>query len=146
MTEIIGFTGTRDPFALTGIQVGWLWDTLKAFKVAGASTFRHGDCTGGDMIAHHIADALGYSIIIHPPSDPRHRAWCTGTLLHDPIPYLDRNKVIAQHSDLLLSLPGGPEETRSGTWSTLRYNAKIGKNGYGCLPDGTLFTKEPTDA
>jgi hypothetical protein len=45
--------------------------------LAGSSgELHHGDCVGADSEAHDIADACGYNIVLHPPTNYSERAWC----------------------------------------------------------------------
>ena len=86
--------------------------------------FHHGDCIGADWEANHIARCLNYGVEIHPPIDPRYRAWCSSMCVHICKPYLERNHDIVDVSHLLIACPAGPETLRSGTWATVRYARK----------------------
>ena len=100
--------------------------TLAAF---GADvTLHHGDCVGGDALAHAHARMLRQSITIHPPDTPGYRAWCVGNEQRPQRPYLTRNRTIVDSCDVLVALPKTParEELRSGTWATVRYARKQG--------------------
>jgi predicted Rossmann fold nucleotide-binding protein DprA/Smf involved in DNA uptake len=39
---------------------------------------------------------------------------------------------------VLVAMPDGPEELRSGTWATVRYARKQGKDGRIIYPDGLV--------
>lgn len=119
----IGFTGTR-----YGMSTRQKLELRK--KLAGATEFHHGDCVGADAEADEIARDLDVGVVIHPPEDPKQRAFCRqpGDLILRPKPYLDRNKDIVNSVDLLIAAPRTmEEEVRSGTWSTIRYARRINK-------------------
>lgn len=130
---IVGFTGTSS--GMTRVQ----WDMLAQTLVGiNPSEFHHGDCIGADAQAHDIAQDLDCDIIIHPPLDPKSRAFCTGTLLLPKKDYLDRNKDIVNAAEVLVATPETMHEVlRSGTWSTVRYAKKIGCRVIIIYPDGT---------
>lgn len=91
------------------------------FVPAAQPTLHHGDCIGADAQAHDAARALGYHIVLHPPTNPSRRAYCSADEEAPPLEYLARNKRIVESSELLIAGPSGPERVRSGTWSTVRY-------------------------
>lgn len=131
----IGFTGRQD--GMTNKQkevVEWL---LRR----GPGEFHHGDCVGADAEAHAIAKKAGLRIVVHPPNDPKKRAFVQDyDEIREEKPYLDRNHDIVNETELLLATPRTPYEiTRSGTWATIRY----GRNTPGVdvaivLPDGSI--------
>lgn len=92
--------------------------------------FHHGDCIGSDAQAHEIAQAFGCKIVIHPPINPSKRAFCKGEItILEPRQYLDRNHDIVDACETLIATPKtSEEELRSGTWATIRYARKTGKN------------------
>ena len=97
----------------------------------------HGDCIGADEEAHGLARAFGFRIVLHPPSDPRKRAYCEADATRTPVGYLVRNRRIVDECQLLVATPKlHAEEVRAGTWSTIRYAAKIGRPLIVILPDG----------
>ena len=98
----------------------------------------HGDCIGADSDAHDIAESLGLNIVIHPPSDPKKRAFRTGKVLPEKY-YLIRNKDIVNQSDHLIATPGGySEEPRGGTWFTIRFARQQGVDLTIIYPDGSI--------
>lgn len=119
----VGFTGSRtEP---TEAQLDWLASRLSAL---GATELHHGDCVGADAAAHTVAQVLGLRIVVHPPVNPRLRAYVEGAdETRSEFPYLDRNKNIVNETAHLLALPARPEELRSGTWSTIRYARWVGR-------------------
>lgn len=125
ITPVVGFTGTRRP--LTPTQVETLADLFIELRF---TTLHHGDCVGADEIAHRLAEELLHARVeVHPPVDNRHRARCLPRwgVVHEPLPYLDRDDVIVDVSPVLVAAPkeftelpvGGPRRG-SGTWYTIR--------------------------
>ena len=127
----IGFTGTSDLDGMTGYQYE---NFLGVLRLAGRFVLRHGDCVGADSQAH-VVRVEGYKgidcagVVIHPPEDPKKRAWCKGAMeVREPRPYLARNRDIVDESNLLITTPRTQKEVlRSGTWATIRYARKTGK-------------------
>lgn len=120
----VGFTGTQ--LGMTENQKSELTEFLESYS--GEKIFHHGDCIGADAQAHSIARDLGYRVIIHPPTNPVKRAFCTGDEVRVTRDYLDRNKLIVLESEFMLAAPKSlREELRSGTWSTVRYTRKLNR-------------------
>jgi hypothetical protein len=142
----IGFTGTqtgmtsqqKDSLAFLLEEIQKEWKTR-----ASAQFFHHGDCIGADAEAHEIAGRSGFRIIIHPPSNPQKRAWCSSDEdRRRVLPYLDRNRAIVDESILLIAAPKENQEIlRSGTWSTVRWARKCSRTVQ-VLPVNTVITKE----
>jgi hypothetical protein len=137
----VGFTGTgHQPLTNNqkiNLEAKLLWFRDNGYKIA-----RHGDCIHADTEFHYIALRLGYYIVVHPPINSS-KASGLGTkpaeqaiiLREQPKPYLDRNHDIVDNSDILIACPKeNTEQLRSGTWSTVRYARKKGKQVYLILP------------
>ena len=125
----MGFTGTRK--GMTNAQKLQVTEWL-----LGQAELHHGDCIGADEQAHRIA-YRNLIITIHPPSDEKQRAFCTGAdIVREPAPYLARNHSIVDETDILVAAPDSPEKLRSGTWATIRYARKMGKPLFIVMPDG----------
>lgn len=123
----IGFTGTQR--GMTAPQRTSFTAALLFARIGLNPEFHHGDCIGADAEAHAIAIGLGFRAFIHPPIDPKKRAWCEASWLFEPKPYLDRNHDIVDAAQFLIAAPGEPiEQLRSGTWATIRYARKINRN------------------
>ena len=123
----IGITGTRA--GLTEHQLNTVEKILRDMKYKSMFTsLHHGDCKGADESVHYIAQKLKIPIIIHPPMKSKHRAFCKGATVLAQYPYLLRNQNIVDASDKVIALPGQDNEVlRSGTWATIRYAKKTGK-------------------
>lgn len=119
----LGFTGTQAGMSPhQRIQVLAL---LILYRTAPYyfSRFHHGDCLGADAQAHRLARALGYAIILHPPTDRKKRAFLQADCdeVREAKPYLERNQEIVDESLRLIATPKEAYEVlRSGTWSTIR--------------------------
>jgi len=121
----IGFTGTQ--IGLTMLQQE-AFQNILYLQADNKIFFHHGDCIGADAQAHDIAKPFAASIVIHPPTDPKKRAWCFGGYMLPEKTYLKRNHDIVDQCDILIAAPKGFfEEQRSGTWATIRYALKVNK-------------------
>lgn len=130
----IGFTGTQK--GMTYEQ----GETLLALLSRGETKeFHHGDCIGADAEAHEIAKACRIPIYIHPPLCPGKRAFKHSRFTYPPRLYLERNHDIVDESNILIACPSSrSEETRSGTWATVRYARKKNKEIKIIWPDGKI--------
>jgi hypothetical protein len=134
---IVGFTGTQR--GMTDAQKVHLAILLTGFGRGGE--FHHGDCIGADAEAHDIADQCGYSVILHPPSNPSKRAWreVPQHMMRREFPYLTRNHNIVNAVEWLIATPCEFEEQlRSGTWSTVRFAKRAKRKVCLILPDGRV--------
>lgn len=133
---VVGFTGTRD--GLTNSQIFEL-SRLFAEYAETHDTFIHGDCVGADAEADNIAYSMGYAIKMRPCTLSGMRAYCkSGIIIAEPMPPLERNKLIVDDSDVMFACPKEFNEVRrSGTWATVRYSRKSGKKLVIIYPDGT---------
>lgn len=136
----LGFTGTQH--GMTEAQTTTLWLVLRAnhLRNAGGIELHHGDCIGADAQAHDHAKELGMRVVIHPPTNPKKRAFKEGadeTL--PPDEYLVRNRAIVDATTGLVGCPAEMEEqSRGGTWSTIRYAASRNKDVVIIFPDGVI--------
>lgn len=115
---------------------------LDARRFCEDAEFHHGDCVGADDRAHDIAvGQCGYEPVVHPPSNSSARAFKSADRICDQMSYLERNKVIVRETDELIATPQeAREQTRSGTWSTVRFARKIGRKVTVILPSGAVVT------
>jgi len=133
----IGVTGTKN--GMTDRQKEMI---RSAFNVWNLTEFHHGDCIGADAEAGDIAVIHKAEIHIHPPTNPKYRAFCAGDVIYPEKPYLDRDKDIVDAVSYMLATPKGfAEELRSGTWATIRYSLKVGRKITIIFPDGSLHHK-----
>ncbi len=119
---IIGFTGTRH-----GMTEGQRQQLERLFADVNAIELHHGDCVGADEEAHEIATDARMRVVLHPPTNPKLRAFCEAETSFTPRPYLERNRQIVENSEMLVAAPSGPEVIRSGTWATVRYAKNRGR-------------------
>lgn len=130
----VGFTGSRkgiDSYQRTMVK--------KKLSELAAAELHHGDCIGADKLAHHIAKELELKVIIHPPTNPKLRAFCKishGDEIRDAFIYLTRNRNIVDETEFLIACPNSPESLRSGTWATIRYAQSQRKQIVIFLPNG----------
>ena len=119
----IGFTGNRH--GMTENQKKQFNELIISL---GGSEFHHGDCVGSDAEAHDMAFEQKLRIVIHPPTANKHRAHKNGDEHRPAMTYLARNKEIVKASDVMIASPSSliPAQ-RSGTWSTIRFAQKSGK-------------------
>ena len=135
----VGFTGTQSE--LTPPQVASLRALLERLA---PTEIHHGDCVGADAAAHAIAKSIGLVIVVHPPSNPSKRAWCTGDIVRPPRAYLDRNRDLVAETDLLVACPWQQEgeAVRSGIWATVRHARRLARRIYIVRPDGRVETDD----
>lgn len=130
----VGFTGTQQ--GMSSQQLAWLKRSLSLIDEE--FEFHQGDCVGADaeaaeLVARNFEGAIIHS---HPPDNPSKRAFMPAHVIHEEKPYLERNRDIVDASDVLIGMPKGFEEVRSGTWATIRDARKKGKRRRVILPDG----------
>ena len=106
-----GFTGTRGEVTLKQKQT--LTYVLFNFE---PEEVHHGDCAGADETIHGQCMAMRIKVVIHPPTDDTHRAFCGGprALVHvnPPRTYLMRNHDIVHDTNYLVACPKTFTETR----------------------------------
>lgn len=136
----VGFTGTRR--GLTPAQRSALRPLLTDL---GAEILIHGDCVGADAAAHQIAMDAGLRIHIRPCDLPNMRAHCGGAELTFPVTNaFARNRQIVDDCDVLVGTPHtAAEQSRGGTWYTIRYGRKKGRPLFILNPDGTVLREGP---
>jgi hypothetical protein len=122
MTEV-AFTGTRE-----GMTPAQLAAMSAQIALVAPTTFHHGDCIG----------AVGAEIHGHPSTLEHLRAFRKCHINYEPAPPLERNRLMVNMSSILFAAPKGPEEQRSGTWSTVRFARKRGREIRLVWPDGSV--------
>jgi hypothetical protein len=118
MAEALGFTGSQKIPSFPQAQA-----LVEVLVEATERVLHHGDCVGSDAIAHLLARAAGYRIVLHPPDATQKRAFCRADEVWEPRPYLIRNHDIVNETSRLVAVVEGAEESypRSGAWATVRY-------------------------
>lgn len=112
----IGFSGTR--IGMSQAQKDILFHILAEHQ----GFFHHGDCIGADAEAHDVAAAMAcYTIHVHPPADPRLRAYKNGHVTHPPKQYFARNADIVNQCQYLIACPLNKNQQTGGTWNTIKY-------------------------
>lgn len=123
---IIGFTGTKE--GMSDLQKERFESLIRDLN---PSEFHHGDCVGADAQAHDIVRKIAPAcrIILHPPFNQTLRANCRADVILFQNEYIKRNHNIVDACEELIATPRSTiEQTRSGTWATIRYCKKKGKN------------------
>ena len=132
----MGLTGTRD--GMTPPQQEIVASLLDKLQPA---IGRHGDCIGADAQFHALCLDRTLRIVIHPPTNPKYRAWCEGenVELLPERPYIVRDHAMVDAVGVLVATPRTPDEfLRSGTWATVRYARKVHRELYLISPDGSV--------
>lgn len=138
MEKHFGFTGSREVPPFEQAQV--LFNVMNKLFDDGFTTQHNGDCIGADNVAYDIwKNAIGGKVIGHPPDNDSKRVFNVFDGSFEPLPYLVRNKSIVRCSEVLIAAPAGQETLRSGTWSTIRYAAKLNKRRIIIFPDGQIL-------
>jgi hypothetical protein len=141
----IGFTGSSEHIPLK--QADALYKLLAYLKIAeNATELHHGDCVGADLLAHEIATELGYRTVVHPPNNPKKRAFCKSDETRFEYDYLARNHFIINDTQRLVATPLSEIEQLhrgpgAGEWSTIRYARKLQRPVYIIMLDGRVETE-----
>jgi hypothetical protein len=133
--RIAGFTGTKQ--GMTEPQRETVWRLMHEHHVVEG---HHGDCNGADVDFHRMLHAKGALVHVHPPSNPKHRAFVKEYHTRQPPKdYLVRNRAIVDSAQFMIATPRGfHEELRSGTWAAIRYSERRDKEIYIVWPDGSV--------
>lgn len=132
----IGFTGTR--IGMSKAQKRVFESLIDEYW---PEVFHHGLCQGADEEAHLIVRSMKPSCRIegHPPTNYKFVSDVDCDKYFPQVPYLTRNKSIVNCASLLIATPKtNQEELRSGTWSTIRFARRTGKQLNIILPDGEI--------
>lgn len=123
----IGFTGTREGMTVKQKEgVVWILDHFRATEG------HHGDCVGADAEFHELCRTNSVRTMIgHPPTNPKLRAFCEFDEEREPRPYLERNRDIVFEAELMIGCPKEYKEVvrarGQGTWSTIRYARDVAR-------------------
>lgn len=136
----IGFTGTRK--GCTPAQLEALARVLAEWLTEPESVFHHGCCIGADAQAVKLVRQFANMthIVAHPGDWPPLQdqgSIASSNETKNCRPNLARNQDIVDACDPLIACPAGPEETRSGTWFTVRRARNAGKRVIIIYPDGS---------
>lgn len=136
ITTVVGFTGTRH--GMSHAQYEAITELIERALRDGSCLAHHGDCLGADAQFDLICETFGVHRTVHPPTNPKLRAWCQGERILKPLPYLVRNKEIVRCSTLMFATPQSMNESQrsSGTWSTIRHAEEVGVPCIIVYPDG----------
>lgn len=134
----LGFTGTR--FGMAEQQRATVEALLRHLH---PDELHEGDCIGADNQATNImADLYGSDhVVCHPPLDAEHRAYnLRYREARLPLTHFARNRQIVTETQMLLAVPCVfHEEAKGGTWYTVRYARKMGRDVVIVWPDGKML-------
>ena len=134
MTKV-GFTGTQSGMTREQLEM-----VAQLVVIIEGTEFHHGECIGSDFEAAGLAKSAGYKIIGHPPENISKRAYFDNDEEYGALPYLKRNHVIVDETEILIATPKSiVERIRSGTWATVRYARLKSKKVIIVRPDGNLM-------
>ena len=136
---IVGFTGTQH--GMNALQKLMFVGVLARLC---PTEFHHGDCIGADAEADALVreHAPKCFIVIHPPINPRMRAFRVPNAARKPKDYLKRNRDIVTECSVIIACPREAQEKdlyRSGTWSTVREARRQKKRCMVITPDGNWY-------
>lgn len=138
----IGFTGTR--VGMTAAQKATVRDLLGQLYPIGK--LHHGMCVGADAEMHAIMREYdpditiegwpGRSALVVDGTDDA-RAEVVVDVTREPMTHFARNRGIVGACDFLIAAPfDATEQTKGGTWYTVNYARKVGRDGTIVWPDG----------
>jgi len=136
MTSIIGFTGTRK-----GMTDGQRISLARIVDNTEIGSAVHGGAIGADEEFDALMVSKGIERLILPSNLPNQRMARQGGTWLEPQPPLERNRAIVDACDFLVAAPEGPETVRSGTWSTIRYARKKGRQVTIIWPNGVTTSR-----
>jgi hypothetical protein len=129
----VGVTATRKGLGVAQRVFAWQF-LMRVDEV------HHGDCIGGDAEVDEIAKLVGCTRVGHPCTLADQRAHCECQEIREPKPPLVRNRDIVDEVEVMLAFPSShTEEWRgSGTWATIRYARRLGRELWTVYPDGAI--------
>jgi hypothetical protein len=118
--------------AVTGPRLGTTPDALitaaQFFRTGDIEVLHDGDALGVDSQIYHIAKAFGVHVILHPPKNPKWRAFLgdnSDEILEEKA-YGARDRDMILSSEVLLTLPDCYEpKPHSGTWLTIGFAREV---------------------
>ena len=122
----VAFTGTRKGMSPHQKKVFRKFCEKHAFDM---TTFHHGSCIGADKDASDIVwEVCAAQIAAHPCTLVKQQAHTKAHTRYPALDPIERNHVMVDAADILIACPATAEEVlRSGTWATIRYAKKMGK-------------------
>ena len=139
-----GFSGSSD-YPFTDPQLARLIQHLTP-KVRGITpgSFHHGSAMFRDDAAGWQAHLLGYWVVVHPPTDPKKRAYSYCDEIMPEAPYLRRNRHLVRAVRRMLFAPHWNVEPPAGkrgdgTLSTMNLARRMRKPGIVIRPNGSEY-------
>jgi hypothetical protein len=151
----LGVTGTRD--GVTDAQRAWVYSTFEdGIRDGSIRRIHHGACTGADEFVHEVALESGVYIDVWPPVVTKYLAGACIlnhplVTVHPPMPYLNRDREVVKGGTAgLIALPRQdsqpPRESWGGTWYTVDFAERLGRNVVICYPNGKVEKRLPLQA
>lgn len=137
--KTIGFTGTRN--GMTDQQKETVRQLLNdALIMLGPFTGLHGDCVGADADFDALCTEYGIQTACRPCTIDSMRAHTGAIQIAPPKPPMQRNRDIVADADVMIACPPNYEriKTGSGTWATIGFSQRAGKQLHVVFPDGNL--------
>jgi hypothetical protein len=135
----LGFTGTRN--GMTEQQRQTVRQLLSdALIMLGPFTGLHGDCLGADADFDLLCKEIGIQTACRPCTFTNMRANTNSTQIAEPKPPMQRNRDIVSDAAVMIACPPNFERIKkgSGTWATIGFSEKAGKQLHVVLPNGDL--------
>lgn len=138
---ILGITGTRS--GMNDLQREIVHSWLVRLGPPEMLEVHFGDCLGVDAEVFDMCRQMfpnGSVLLIgHPPADDSCRAYREYDEEMPRYPYLIRNQHIVNASNMLIACPAEmKEQSRGGTWYTVRYARRAKKRMVIVFPDGSV--------
>lgn len=149
---VIGATGSREP--VSNAQRAWVYSTFEdAIRNNVFRRVHHGACTGADEFIHEVALESGIYIDVWPPTVIKYLApQCILShplvTVHHAMPYLNRDREVVRGGTAgLIALPRQDSqparESWGGTWYTVDFAERMGRNVVICYPNGKVEKRIP---
>lgn len=152
-SRIVGFTGSR-----TGITPKQEEALRQLLKWINPVEVHHGECVGADARFHSIVREVlpECKIVGHPPISDTFQADVACDEEWERKGYLNRDRDVVECSSIIIGMPkffkvhdpiereGAKHATsfRGGTWYTIQYGKKLGKEVVIVFPDGSVDRTE----
>lgn len=148
----VSFTGTRrgmtiNQWAKAAYQIGLCFQRDKP------NEWHNGDAIGADHQSNVSVNNIckmfpefNIGTYGHPCNIENQRAYDEYDIEYAPQPPLVRNRLMVDSTDILVAAPGEYDEVirGSGTWATIRYAARVGRDHWIVWPDGSAIFKPGT--
>lgn len=134
---IAGITGPR-----TGASQRALLSVAQTLCAYNVRVLHDGDCIGVDAEVYYLARAFGIHVELHPPTNPKYRAYCArlGDVVHPEKGYHDRDMDTVNAAEFMIGVPNVVSvhiKPTGGTGWTIDYARSVLKPLVLIWPDGS---------